>query len=715
MCICNRNWQANDCSERVCQFGLAHVDTPKGDLDGSGSISGPQVPVVENSFNYPYGTSEQFPAMQDTDLNVLVDSAHYYMECSNKGTCDRSTGTCSCYDGYDGVACQRASCPNSCSGHGVCKTIKQLAAADHGNVYKLWDKDVTMGCQCDAGYFGPDCSQKQCKFGVDPLYLDDVSTIKYSTFDVAIMTTDTGGTATFYDGQNVQKQGYWALRFYDAHGEDWVTMPIVAGAPCTTVIAALEALPNNVIPKGQTYCTLSTTTPSAGEFEGDVRGIDAQHTGRDNYHKSPYNREYYIAYNISFWDADVSSLDPYSAIMTHTSSYETNTVKLFGYIYRLKFFGNPGALQQPQVEVYLDGKRPSLMSASNLAGAIAGETVITKVWTDGQQGEFNDYFADHCNGVTVNIGRASYGVGVSFLTGLTSSEKILLQTCLGSSDFDTSNNQGYQNWDLGSIYYPHIIKLVRTVTTYTDGGYYAVIYYDTGATYDNSGTAGTFKLLNPFTPPDGYLTDSYEVYTTTGTLALTSNFSEVTFSFGSNTMYMTNITADLWTDVQMIYDGDISCEVGNNNAFKMKYIFHCLNKGDMFTVLNWEMPQYNPPHINLYTAQRLMHSDILFSIGQRFNDQHTGLPLTSPMQFMTHSITTDLATNWAASPRGRVNTALEGAAMYRVYKFFPATVSTYNYVAQCSNRGICDNTAGTCNCFPGYTLDSCSEQASIAL
>jgi len=29
MCICNRNWQASDCSERVCQFGLAHVDTAK--------------------------------------------------------------------------------------------------------------------------------------------------------------------------------------------------------------------------------------------------------------------------------------------------------------------------------------------------------------------------------------------------------------------------------------------------------------------------------------------------------------------------------------------------------------------------------------------------------------------------------------------------------------------------------------------------------------
>lgn len=28
MCICNKNWQANDCSERTCPFGKAHVDTP---------------------------------------------------------------------------------------------------------------------------------------------------------------------------------------------------------------------------------------------------------------------------------------------------------------------------------------------------------------------------------------------------------------------------------------------------------------------------------------------------------------------------------------------------------------------------------------------------------------------------------------------------------------------------------------------------------------
>src|SRR5689334_182226 len=123
----------------------------------SGGLTGPDHLVVDNSFTFPYGTTEQFPQMEDSDFKDLTNSAHYYMECSNKGKCDRTSGECACYDGYDGVACQRASCPgypNSCSGHGVCKTIRQLAAADNWNVYELWDRDVTMGCECDAGYTG---------------------------------------------------------------------------------------------------------------------------------------------------------------------------------------------------------------------------------------------------------------------------------------------------------------------------------------------------------------------------------------------------------------------------------------------------------------------------------------------------------------------------------------------------------------------------------
>lgn len=64
------------------------------------------------------------------------------MECSNKGICDRTSATCVCFIGYEGHSCQRASCPNDCSGHGVCKTNRELAAGDHANIYELWDADM---------------------------------------------------------------------------------------------------------------------------------------------------------------------------------------------------------------------------------------------------------------------------------------------------------------------------------------------------------------------------------------------------------------------------------------------------------------------------------------------------------------------------------------------------------------------------------------------
>ena len=202
MCQCYRNWMANDCSERICQFGLAHVDTPKGDLDSSGAVelpasstAGTNIISVENSFMYPYGTTEKYPDTRDarsiglktTNIaNYLSETAHFPMECSNKGLCDRSTGTCGCFPGYSGSACQYASCPTSstgvCSGHGVCMDAKALALTDNGNPYRLWDQHKTLGCKCDAGFSGPDCSQRVCKYGADPLYYDDKRNVRAPTF-----------------------------------------------------------------------------------------------------------------------------------------------------------------------------------------------------------------------------------------------------------------------------------------------------------------------------------------------------------------------------------------------------------------------------------------------------------------------------------------------------------------------------------------------------
>jgi hypothetical protein len=106
--------------------------------------------------------------------------------------------------------------------------------------------------------------------GIDPLYLDDSATVKYATYDFATLTNAPGAAATevtgkYYtdegvllnDGTAKGGRGHWAIKFFDAHGEDWITSPIQAGASCTSVIAALEALPNNVVPHGTTYCTRS--------------------------------------------------------------------------------------------------------------------------------------------------------------------------------------------------------------------------------------------------------------------------------------------------------------------------------------------------------------------------------------------------------------------------------------------------------------------------
>jgi len=351
------------------------------------------------------------------------------------------------------------------------------------------------------------------------------------------------------------------------------------------------------------------------------------------------------------------------------------------------------------------------------------------VWTDGQQGEDNDYFADHCDGVTVTIAH-TVSQGYYYLTGLTSTEKNLLKKCLGASDFDSSNNVEVYNWDYGNELYPHIIKLVRTQTVYTDGGYFAVIWYDTSiGTLDSSGETttttttghyGTFRLLNPFQPPDAFATDNYEVYTTKGTLALTSNMSQAVFSFASKNIYITNSSYDVTNGA---FDGDISCEIGNNNAYKMQYINHCLNKTDLFTLLSWDDFRFNPPHINLYTANRIYTTPYQHLITDRDGTTFStsGIVTTKDnyeLHYMTHVINSDLSTNWAAyNTKAGYSTAAGTGSWFpfRVYKFFPATASTYNYVNECSNRGICARDTGLCNCFPGYTNDDCSVQNSISL
>lgn len=96
-----------------------------------------------------------------------ANDAHPVIECSGKGLCDRGSGICQCFENYEGVACERTSCPNKCSESGVCFTEKQLAAEASRTYSTPWDATKHMGCICDLGRRGPDCSLLECPSGPD--------------------------------------------------------------------------------------------------------------------------------------------------------------------------------------------------------------------------------------------------------------------------------------------------------------------------------------------------------------------------------------------------------------------------------------------------------------------------------------------------------------------------------------------------------------------
>ncbi len=178
--------------------------------------------------------------------NLKLQEGHYYKECAGRGVCGRDTGICACFDGWEGIACNRTSCPNLCSGHGVCQNIRDATPA--GVSYQLWDAEIMRGCECDGGYAGNDCSMRLCEHNDDPL------TTTTSQVGVTDKLTEAAGVQEVKVGcpyNGVPLNPVIALRYTDGlTGDMYDTLRFdVATATDAQILAALKALPNNVLAK----------------------------------------------------------------------------------------------------------------------------------------------------------------------------------------------------------------------------------------------------------------------------------------------------------------------------------------------------------------------------------------------------------------------------------------------------------------------------------
>jgi len=242
VCQCYDNFgsglshDSGDCSDRICPFEVAWVDHP------------------DNQGHH-----------------------HKYMECAGKGICDRSTGECQCFEGYEGKGCQRASCPNDCSGHGRCEYIEDLPYGATWNDwvdsnsatssmqtrtqslfsddaktfdYHLWDKSKSRKCVCDATYGDLDCSKRLCPYGTDVL---DTKDDQYLGLDLqkyqeqTILLSSLSGDFAQLNGKS------FALTFVSRLNETFTTVPISLSADTeyvdlqNDIKLALLKLPNGVI------------------------------------------------------------------------------------------------------------------------------------------------------------------------------------------------------------------------------------------------------------------------------------------------------------------------------------------------------------------------------------------------------------------------------------------------------------------------------------
>lgn len=181
-CSCFEGFTGGDCSQRICPSGLAWADQAVG-----------------------------------------IDLAHSSVECSNMGICDRSSGLCMCREGFEGIACERQSCPSLCNGVGECQSMFYYAMTKDpgtGTVFGYeyqWDANKIYGCNCDPRYFGVDCSLRYCPSGDDPLtgtqQISTLNPLQFNEIQRVFCKADDGTFTLTFRGDTTERIPFNAKTF----------------------------------------------------------------------------------------------------------------------------------------------------------------------------------------------------------------------------------------------------------------------------------------------------------------------------------------------------------------------------------------------------------------------------------------------------------------------------------------------------------------------
>jgi len=270
------------------------VDSGNGDLNfdglwGSTGLTGEVAlgtGVVKVQRGHSWGdferlATDEYSQSRTNAMGFSQNEGHHYMECSNKGLCDRKTGQCQCFPGYEGSGCHRMACPGTddkgavCSGHGSCEYISDISTT-----YDLWDKRAARICRCEPGWKGTDCKQRMCPHGDDPMYTNTTG----SEVQAFYMSCNTPGSTGV--------EGTFKLEYKDVFGETWTTTNIslalgtnALGTVAADTAAALQAIPNGVlqtvtvtasVPNTNDILFSVTFTGNPGDLHlmtSDVRGV----------------------------------------------------------------------------------------------------------------------------------------------------------------------------------------------------------------------------------------------------------------------------------------------------------------------------------------------------------------------------------------------------------------------------------------------------------